>query len=149
METKLDLPKDFGIIFEESSLTQQQFAEEADINAIIERYRSTGYLSDPLNPSLRNPSFGDFSSESSYLEAQLIIARSQEMFDQLPSSLRERFSNDPSKLLAFVDDASNFDEAVKLGLLSAPDELQLTPARGWKLQDAAIFKIIRCAAART
>ena len=40
------------------------------------------------------------------------------MFDSLPSSLRERFSNDPSRLLAFVDDESNFDEAVKLGLLS-------------------------------
>ena len=114
----IDLPKDIGIIFEEPSFTQQQFAEEADINAITERYRSTGYLSDPLNPGTNIPSFGNFSSEHSFLDAQLIISRSYEMFDSLPSSLRERFSNDPSRLLAFVDDESNFDEAVKLGLLS-------------------------------
>jgi len=38
----------------------------------------------------------------------------------LPSKIRDRFGNDPSQLLSFLADSSNKDEAISLGLVSAP-----------------------------
>ena len=42
-----------------------------------------------------------------YQEAVDLVFRAQEMFSELPGSVRENFANDPAALLAFVEDANN------------------------------------------
>ncbi|UPW41540.1 internal scaffolding protein [Peromfec virus RodF8_61] len=107
------------------SMTQQQFKEESNINNIIDRYKATGYLTDPLNPSTRKPIYGDFSEIPSYQEVCNVIAAANEAFDALPAALRKRFNNDPQELLDFLNDEANTDEAIALGLVDK-DEPVLT-----------------------
>ena len=102
--------------FFEPSRTQQHFKDECDIDRILKKYSQTGFLVDPLAPR-RKPLFGDFSESVSFMEAQNRIARVREAFDSLPSQIRDRFANDPYRLLAWLEDPANAEEAVKLGLL--------------------------------
>lgn len=101
---------------EDASLTRQEFAEESDINNIMKRY-AAGM---PIPSGTRPPVFDDFSNVPDFAQAYEIVQRSTELFQQLPSDIRERFGNDPQLLLAFLQDSRNRDEACKLGLLDKP-----------------------------
>lgn len=103
--------------FKEDSLTQQQFKDECDINHIMQRYRETGFLTDPLKPGTARPQFGDFSTAADFMEAQNIIVRARENFEALPSQVRDEFGNDPVRMLAFLENESNYERAVELGLV--------------------------------
>ena len=78
----------------------------------------SGVLGDPLASPSAEPMYGDYSSVSDFHAAQNLIAEATQTFDLLPASLRKRFDNDPAKLLAFLEDDSNREEAVKLGLVN-------------------------------
>jgi phage internal scaffolding protein len=106
---------------DEPSRTQQQFAEEADINNIIARYERTGILVDPLIDRRGQPMYGDFSNIDSYFEAQLKVAQAKQLFEALPAKIRDRFGGDAGKLLAFVEDPENREEAIELGLIEKPE----------------------------
>lgn len=112
-----------GVSFSQRSLAQEQFKNEADINFLVGRFFRTGAYYDMrtmMRMKPRQPIFADLVSVPDFQEAQNIIAEATEKFKQLPSKLRERFSNSPELLLAFLNDGSNRDEAVKLGLIPAP-----------------------------
>ncbi|AXH75847.1 MAG: internal scaffolding protein [Microviridae sp.] len=109
-----------GIDFtHEKSLTQQNFADESDINNIMARYEKTGEL--PV--SNLSPLYGDFTLLPDYMEAQNLIVSAREHFDSLPSKIRDRFHNDPAQFLAFCDDPENAPEMRLLGLLPPSDEV--------------------------
>lgn len=116
-------PAKDGLIFteEDESLTQQHFAEEADVNNIMRRYAQTGYIVDPLNPGTAKPMFGDFSVDFDYQEAQNMLISANNQFMALPADLRKRFGNNPGELLAFLADSNNKDEAIRLGLIDSPE----------------------------
>lgn len=99
----------------EETRTQQQFSKDADVNTIMAKYCRTGVLGDPMKRL--NLRFGDFSSGVSFKEQLDMVTDAQRRFCLLPSELRNRFSNDVSRLLDFVDDPENKEEAQKLGLL--------------------------------
>lgn len=99
----------------DSSLTQQEFTDECDINIIMRRYAQTGRLPGPLLP----PQYGDFGDMGDYFESLQFIQQAQEDFLTLPSTIRERFNNDPGALLQFLHDPRNREEAVTLGLVAA------------------------------
>ena len=107
------------------SRTQQQFKEECDVNNILRNYVNTGVLT---HTAAVPPEFGDFSEvPSDYGEALVLIERSKEMFNALPSDVRDRFDNKPQNLVQFLKDESNREEAEKLGLVNrkeaaTPDE---------------------------
>jgi hypothetical protein len=42
---------------------------------------------------------------------------------RLPAELRARFENDPAKLIEFIDNSENLDEAINLGLVNKPENL--------------------------
>lgn len=98
----------------DKKLTKQADKAACDINNILSRYEKTGRL-----PELqaREPRYGDFSSVPSYMEACEIVSRAQEQFEALGAHVRDRFANDPSKMLEFMSDNKNMDEAIKLGLV--------------------------------
>lgn len=100
------------------SCTQQHFAEECDINNIVNKYMQTGVFGDPFSDASNPPQFGDFYNVSDFHSAQNLIAEATQSFDALPAHLRKRFDNDPSVLLAFLEDESNREEAEKLGLVT-------------------------------
>lgn len=80
---------------------------------MMEKYSKTGML--PVNNM--SQSFGDFSEATDYASSMLQIQRAEEDFLELPVSIRKRFSQDPQKLLEFLNDPKNREEADKLGLI--------------------------------
>lgn len=101
----------------EEGMTQQQFAEEADINTIVRRFGLTGEL--PEN--VRVPQYGDFTGIADYKDAMNAVRAADEAFMELPAEVRYKFANDPQRLLEFVADGKNREEAQKLGLLKEPE----------------------------
>jgi len=55
-----------------------------------------------------------------YHEALNMIAEANSMFAELPSSVRDKFANDPEKFLEFVQNPKNNDELVDMGLANPP-----------------------------
>lgn len=105
-----------GLICPEVTLTQQNAAEECDINYILSRYERTGSLGDFIKA---NPQFGDFSDVPSYQESLEIVAKAETQFNQLEGKVRARFENDPAQFLEFVGDPRNANEIEKMGLGTA------------------------------
>lgn len=96
----------------EPSVTKQSFKDECDVNRIVSKFHRTGLI-DFVNSN--QPRYGDV-TPIDYQEALNTVATAQEMFVQLPASLRKRFGNSPEELLAFVQNPENDAEAIKLGL---------------------------------
>lgn len=107
-----------GLKCEDVSRAQQQFAEESDINTIVKRFGLTGEL--PKDVPV--PSQGDFTEVVDYKTAMDLIRKADEAFGMMPSSVRDRFANDPQRFLEFTSDANNREEARKMGLLKPVPE---------------------------
>lgn len=110
------------------SLTKQEFTKECDINVIIKGFEKTGVL--PV-ANLEGV-FADVSQIGGYAEGLRLVTEARDAFMQLDPEIRERFKNDPQQLLAFIEDANNYDEAVKLGLIEKkeappPDPAEVKP----------------------
>lgn len=130
-----DLPK-AGIEFKEESMTQQHFKDECDINRIMARYQETGVLIDPMTGARREPMFGEFDSEFDLREAMDKINMAYEQFNQLPSRVRDRFDNSPAKLLEFLRNSENYDEAIRLGLVEPRSEPAVSVPEGAPTEEA-------------
>ena len=105
--------------------TKQSFKNECDINQIMAKYQKTGAISHFNN---RSPQYGD-ATGADFTSAMNLITSAQELFNELPSSLRNRFGNSPSAFLDFVQDPANALEMAELGLTeggpSVGDEVAL------------------------
>lgn len=99
----------------DESLTKQEFKEECDVDEILRRASNGQDLSAVLNS--RVAQYGDFTNIPDFRESMDIIARANSMFMQLDWKLRERFGNDPARMMDFLQDEANLDEARKLGLV--------------------------------
>lgn len=116
------------------SMTQQQFKDECDINTIVKQFGLTGKL--PEAGSVYAPTYGDFTDIDDFQSALHALQRASDSFMELPAHVRERFQNDPAKLVAFCSDARNADEIRALGLSKdappvppkTPDPVLPTPA---------------------
>ena len=98
-------------------MTKQSFKDSCNINTIVEKARKTGLVSH-LNS--KTPVYQDCSVVPDYQTALGIVLQAQDAFAQLSASVRERFANDPSRMIDFLSDVRNNDEAVKLGLIEKP-----------------------------
>lgn len=113
-----------GLNCPEPTLAQQNFAEEADINTIVNKFLRTGILPD----SVSLPQFGDFSqSPSDYQSALNLVIAGEQAFAALPANIRARFDNDPVKYVNFFENPDNREEAIELGLVNPPSDIS-TPA---------------------
>ena len=106
------------------SMTKQSFADECDINNIMRRYEKDGVLNH-LNKYQGN--FGDFTGAVDYHEAMNIVAKADQMFMDLPASIRARFGNDPGAFVEFATDPKNLDEMVKMGLAKPNPKVDSPP----------------------
>lgn len=114
---------DTGLKCTEPSLTQQQFAEESDINFIADRYGLTGELPTVVNA----PRYGDFTGIYDFQSANNAVIAARASFMELPAKLRARFNNDPQQLLNFIEDPENKEEGIFLGLFKKPDVAPQSP----------------------
>lgn len=97
----------------EPTLTQQHLAEDADINVILRRFGITG----ELPTDLKVPMEGDYTDVvNDYQSALNVVRAADESFMELPGEVRARFANNPQRLLDFISDPTNLDEARKLGI---------------------------------
>jgi phage internal scaffolding protein len=99
------------------SMTKQSFKDDADINNIVGQFLKTGIL--PQNTSAGQ--YGDFSEVKDYQSCLNAVIDAQEQFLTLPAKIRDKFGDDPGKLLDFLADSKNYDEAVELGILKAKE----------------------------
>jgi len=100
------------------SLTKQADKDRANIHAILGRYQKTGLL-----PQVTAQPLAEIiPSVESFHEAMNIVTFAQQSFEALPVAVRQKFENNPAKLLEFVSDPKNNDELVKLGLANAPEK---------------------------
>lgn len=103
-----------GLLCPEPTLTQQNFADECDFNNVLAKWQSSGLITHINSAS---PQYGDVSDIGDYQAAMDTVLKAQASFDALPAAVRERFANDPSQLLRFVQDPENTAEAIRLGLV--------------------------------
>lgn len=97
-----------------SLYTDQSFKDESDINTIMARYQSTGEMPvlNEMQGQWLDVTEMDFQAHMDF------IIDAQNLFDQLPSALRDRFGNDPGAFLGFCSEESNREEMARLGLLN-------------------------------
>lgn len=108
------------------SLTRQEFADECDINQILEKYQTQGIVPEtnkiqPVYVDLTDPAYMD------YQQAMNTVIEADYAFNRLPAKVRERFNNNPADLIMFVQDPANIQEAHKLGLLRDDYKSPSTP----------------------
>lgn len=113
------------VSFKESeSRTKQMFREGTRIDNVLKRYATAG-VDSAMAPwlfaqNMANAPFGI--DQGKDYHAQLsAVTKVRQYFEALPAKVRARFGNDPSQLLDFLGDDRNRDEAVKLGLVKAPE----------------------------
>ncbi len=102
------------------SRTRQEFKNECDINYLMERFARTGVLVDPSMIGKREAAFGDFSGVGDFTECQNRLVAAREAFDTLDAKIRDRFDNDPGRVVEFLSDESNREEAIVLGFIEKP-----------------------------
>ena len=104
------------VSFKQPSRTVQDSRDECDVNFIMRKYERTGLL----KHRQQELKYGDFSQVVSYHEAMNVVATANSMFYELPSSIREKFDNDPGKFLEFAENPKNEAAMVEMGLKNAP-----------------------------
>jgi len=97
---------------ENEGRTKQSFSDQCEINNIMARHQK-GVAVTHLNQ--HGPNYG-FATSHDFAESMRIVKTAQDMFNGLPSSIRNRFANDPAQFLDFVQDADNRKEGEKLGI---------------------------------
>lgn len=117
-------PKDYAHHPEGESLTRQEFKEESNVNNIMAKYEK-GHMIDYINR--HDGTYGDFSNEFEYREILDRLQSAEDAFLDLPSSLRNRFNNDPAQFIGFVSDDKNREEAIELGLIPKSKEPEQNP----------------------
>lgn len=98
------------------SRTEQSHKDRCDANKIVARYMRSGVLDEQMKGGL----YGDFTSVSDYHTCVQKVCDARNDFMALPSSIRKRFEHDPAKVIEFLNDPANFDEAVALGMIPRP-----------------------------
>lgn len=104
---------------EGESRTQQQFTDDTDVNKIMKKYKQVGAITH-LNS--KTGVYADFTEIGSYESSLQKVIDANKAFLGLPSTIRNRFSNNPQYLIDFLKDPKNHEESIKLGLRIPPEK---------------------------
>lgn len=77
----------------DTSLTKQEFKDEADINKIMERFLQTGQVNNLVLPE----HFQDITGKLTYEQISQRLADANQTFYKLDASIRDEFGNSPAK----------------------------------------------------
>ena len=109
------LDRKTGELVKEPSMTKQEFMAECDINNIIKSYSVTGVIAH-INEKASQGAYVDLPDPIDFQQGLAMVEAAQASFATLPSSVRNRFDNDPTKFLEFMSDPDNQEEAIRMGL---------------------------------
>jgi len=90
----------------------QSYKNECDINRIMAKYQLSGAIDWVAK---HEGSYADVTGHT-FESAMDTILKAQTLFGDLPSSVRNRFQNNPAAFFDFMHDPENSEEMVKLGL---------------------------------
>lgn len=93
--------------------TQQQFKDQCNINVLFARYLETGEIPQVM----AGLNYGNFEGIFDFQSAMNAVRTAEGLFGQLPARIKNRFDNDPQKLLEFLADPDNKEEAQFLKLI--------------------------------
>jgi phage internal scaffolding protein len=96
--------------------------DETDINLIMARAQRDGVIT---HARTHGAHYGDYSGWD-YQTALNTIRNGQEMFDALPSSIRDYFKNDPARFMDYVQDPDNREKLHLLGIANPPEDAIVT-----------------------
>lgn len=111
---------------------QQQHKDETDINHMVRRFHKAGVSPQGLDPNaqyLDNTRIGD------YTEMLNQVTHINQQFNKLPSKFRTQFENQPAKMLKYLNDPENLEEAFESGLIDRLPEGFQTKAELEALKD--------------
>lgn len=94
------------------TMTRQSHKAECDINNIVNRFNKDGVIT---HLQKHGEKYDDVTG-ADYRQWMNKLVEAQQMFDELPSNVRNRFGNDPGAFLDFVQDEKNLPEMRNLGL---------------------------------
>lgn len=110
--------RDPGISDWGPSLTRQEFAEDCDINVIMDRFATTGI---PPANMREGGAYLDLTDMPEDLQSTLEMLKNAETaFMTLPATVRREFDNDPVKFVDFASNPANSDKMVEWGLSERP-----------------------------
>lgn len=95
-------------------VTKQSHKDECDIHRILRQYQRTGIIT---HVQSARPTYGDLPDAMDYQTSLHVIMEANEAFAALPSSVRERFANDPGQFLAAFEDPSQAEYLREMGFL--------------------------------
>lgn len=95
-------------------ITSQAHKQESDISYILNQYKKTGILTHISN---QQPIYTELPDTYDYQHAMNLTIQADAAFNSLPSVVRRYFDNDPSKLLAAMNDPAMEDKLRELGIL--------------------------------
>lgn len=90
--------------------TKQTFKDQTDIHKILAKAQRTGTVSHINTYGQQYGEFADFD----FLQAQLQIARGNEIFEALPSEVRTEFGNQAGNFFAFANEEKNTGKLTEL-----------------------------------
>lgn len=104
------------------SMTRQEFADECDINKLMERYEGAGGLPPPPGTAF----YLDAADlPDNYMDVMNIMNDAGNAFMTLPAKVRKEFDNDPTKFVEFALNKDNLAKMREWGL--APEEAPPPP----------------------
>ena len=98
--------------------TRQAHKDECDINVIMGKYLKNGLIS---HVNEYQGEYGDFAAID-FHEAMNTVIEAQNMFETVPSEIREQFGNDPGAFLEFAVNPDNEERMQELGLVPRPSD---------------------------
>jgi phage internal scaffolding protein len=117
------------------SLTEQHHESDHNMQKIMDKVIRGA----PIPFKKGGMDYGEFDSELSYQDCCNRLVEAETQFMSLPSKLRERFNNDPGKLIGFLNDESNRKEAEALGLVN-PKVTPVVPKTEKQTENTAVVE---------
>lgn len=98
----------------DEDLVQQHMRDECDVNVIMRRYQNTGVLTHVNEQA--NLIYGDFYDVPDYKSGVELMLAADQLFMELPSSVRDHFKNNAGDFLEFATDEKNIEQMREWGL---------------------------------
>lgn len=115
---RLDGSLDVGFPNDEPSMADPSFEPDTNVNNVMKRH--AGSMESAFHARRLSGSYADLSNLPNYQEMLHTVRDAQDTFNAMPADLRKKFDHDPAKLISFLSDPKNKDEAIALGLVNKP-----------------------------
>lgn len=102
------------------SITQNEFADECDINYLVEKHVKGGI------PFPTSNIYKDVSDVPTFQDAQNTILKAKESWMNLPAKVRRHFNDNIESFLGALSDPNQKDDLIHLKVFQAPEAPNLT-----------------------